>query len=383
MLALKELLAGKLKFGLIALAIGLVVSLTMLMAAMSQGLVTGMTGAKQALAADALVFQGGTQLELERSLLTAEDLQTVSEEEGVAEVYGVGHAMVSVEGENGSFDSRVFGLAARWEQLPLVEGRPGPPRPGEVIADVTARNEGLSVGDTVRLSPARKELEVIGFTQDRRYVMAPALYVSMETWEEIHLAVSLGRPSAAAGEAAPGGTLADDFRGSASVAAVGLEGGVSAADLDGRLGAAFEAATPADAALAGNGMSVMVLAVDAIQIFSLVLGALVIGIFFYVTTLHKSAQLAAVKALGASNAYLYRQLLIQIMLLVTAAAAFGTLLALGAGASMPPTMAFDLSPARWGLTLAAVYGMAVVGSLFSLRGILSIDPATALDRGEH
>jgi ABC-type antimicrobial peptide transport system permease subunit len=50
---------------------------------------------------------------------------------------------------------------------------------------------------------------------------------------------------------------------------------------------------------------------------------------------------------------------------------------------MPPTMAFDLGPDRWALTLVAVYGMALVGSLFSLRGILTIDPATALDRGEH
>jgi putative ABC transport system permease protein len=381
MLALKELLAGKLKFGLIALAVGLVVSLTMLMAAMSQGLVTGMTGAKQALEADVLVFQGGTQLELERSLLSAEDLATIREAGGVKDVYGVGHAMVSVETADTSFDSRVFGLAERWEQLPAVEGRGGRPQPGETIADVTAQNEGVALGDKVRLSPAGVELEVVGFTRDRRYVMAPAFYVDMATWEQIHLAVSLGRqPEAESGAAAD--SLAESFRGSASVAAVTLGGGTPE-ELAARLEPRFEAATPSEAALAGNGMPVMVLAVDAIQIFSLVLGALVIGIFFYVTTLHKSAQLAAVKALGASNGYLYRQLLAQILLLVTVAAAFGTILALGAGASMPPTMAFDLGPDRWALTLVAVYGMALVGSLFSLRGILTIDPATALDRGEH
>ena len=48
MLALKELLHSKLKFGLIALAIGLVVSLTMVTSAMSEGLLSGMTGAKSA-----------------------------------------------------------------------------------------------------------------------------------------------------------------------------------------------------------------------------------------------------------------------------------------------------------------------------------------------
>jgi hypothetical protein len=30
-----------------------------------------------------------------------------------------------------------------------------------------------------------------------------------------------------------------------------------------------------------------------------------------------------------------------------------------------------------------VFAMAYLGSLFSLKSILAIDPATALDRGEH
>ena len=130
-------------------------------------------------------------------------------------------------------------------------------------------------------------------------------------------------------------------------------------------------------------MPVMVLAVDGIQVVSLLIGALVIGIFFYITTLHKTGQIAAVKALGASNAYLYRQLWLQIAVLVTLAVVMGMVLALGAGASMPPAMAFDPGVARWGVSLIAVYVMAFLGSLFSLRNILGIDPATALDRAEH
>jgi ABC-type antimicrobial peptide transport system permease subunit len=46
-------------------------------------------------------------------------------------------------------------------------------------------------------------------------------------------------------------------------------------------------------------------------------------------------------------------------------------------------MAFDPGVARWGVSLITVYVMAFLGSLFSLRNILGIDPATALDRAEH
>ena len=86
------------------------------------------------------------------------------------------------------------------------------------------------------------------------------------------------------------------------------------------------------------------------------------------------------RAIGASNAYLYRDLLLQITVLVAVATVLGTVLALGAGAGMPPMMAFDPDPGRWGVAVLAIFGTAYLGSLFSLRSILKIDPATALGR---
>ncbi|MBE0476034.1 MAG: ABC transporter permease [Coriobacteriia bacterium] len=379
MLAVKELLGSRLKFGLIALAIGLVVSLTMLMSAMSEGLVTGMTGAKGSLAADALVFQADTYVQLERSLLSAEDLAAISVAEGVREAYGVGHAIVTVDSAEERFDARVFGLGGRFDQLPIVEGAGGEPGRREAIVDVTAAVNGVEVGDTLHLTPIDEEITVIGFTEDRRYTMAPAVYVDLATWEELYLSGMLSRMAGGGGEGTPdAGTLTARTSGGASIAAVELAEGVTPDDLAASLGEGFEVVTPEEAAMAGSGMNVMVLATNGIQAVSLLIGALVIGVFFYVTTLHKTAQVAAIKALGASSGYLYRQLLAQITILVTVAAVLGTLLALGAGRSMPPTMAFDPRPARWALSLAAVYATAYLGSVFSLASILRIDPAAAL-----
>lgn len=383
-LALRELLNSRLKFGLIALAIGLVVSLTMLMAAMSEGLISGMTGAKEALQADVLVFQGDTQLSLERSLLNAADLEQIRNTPGVKEVYAVGHAMASVKTDAGSFDARVLGLGKHLEQLPVVEGAGGPLGRGQAIVDVTAKAEGVSIGDTVRLAPIDRELTVVGFTEGRRYVMSPTFYVDMPTWEDLYLASALAPVEKSSGGGAS--PVRDQFSGSASIAAVTLAGVRDAAAVDAlanRLGDRFEVATPHKAAMAGNGMSVMVLAVDGIQLVSLVIGALVIGVFFYVITLHKTGQIAAIKALGASNGYLSGQLILQVTVLVAVAAAVGILLALGLGSAMPPAMAFEPQLQSWLTSLAAVFAMAYVGSLFSLRAILAVDPATALSQTER
>jgi putative ABC transport system permease protein len=371
-LAVKELLGSRLKFTLIALAIGLVVSLTLLMSAMSEGLVTGMTGAKRSLDADLLVFQGDTSLALERSILSDQDLATISATAGVAKAYAVGHLVATVRGADGPFDVHVFGLGGDFEQVPISEGERRAPGPGEAIVDATARSEGVAVGDLLTLTPLDRGLRVIAFTEGRRYIMAPAAYVDLGTWRALRSASLVEDADAS-----------DVLKGGASIAAVKVDLGTTQDDVAMRLGTSFEVSTPEEASMAGNGMGVMVLAVNGIQLVSLFIGAVVIGVFFYITTLHKSGQIAAVKALGASNIYVYRQLLVQITILVTIAAILGVVLALGAGSGMPPAMAFDPDRDRWTLSLFAVYFTAYAGSLFSLRNILLVDPATALDRAEH
>lgn len=380
MLALKELLGAKLKFGLIALAIGLVVSLTMVTSAMSEGLLTGMSGAKSSLDADALVFQRDTYPTLERSILSADDLETIADTPGVASVYGVGHTYASVSSTTEPFDIRVFGLGGEIDQLPIVEGT-SDIGPGEAVADITAKLEGVEIGDTVTLTPMDAELTVVGFTENRRYVMVPTFFVDLPSWEKLHVAAVLGRVEDEGGpSAAETAQMASEFAGSASVAAITLEPGVTVEDVQAEFGEDFTLAPPVEAARAGNGMPEMILAVGGIQWVSIIIGALLVGVFFYITTLHKTGQIAAIKAIGASNAYLYRQLLLQITILVAIATLFGIIVALGAGAGMPPMMAFDPDPGRWAVAVLAVFATAYVGSLFSLRSILKTDPATALGR---
>lgn len=382
MLALKELTGSKLKFGLIALAIGLVVSLTMVTSAMSEGLITGMSSAKSELDADALVFQRDTYPTIERSVLSAADLKRISGADGVADSYGVGHAFATVGSAEEPFDVRVFGLGDRLAQLPIVEGT-ADIGPGQTIADASAALEGVEIGDTITLTPTDIKLEVVGFTEGRRYVMVPTLWVDLGTWESVYVASMLGQAEDAGTADSTAETtsrMAAQFAGGASVAAIELEPGTTLADMKDALGDAYSLADPETAARAGNGMPEMILAVAGIQIVSIVIGALLVGVFFYITTLHKTSQIAAVKAIGASNARLYRDLMIQITVLVAVATVIGTGLALGMGAGMPPMMAFDPDPGRWAIAIAAIFGTAYIGSLFSLRSILKVDPATALGR---
>jgi putative ABC transport system permease protein len=349
---------------------------------MSEGLLTGMSGAKSSLEADALVFQQDTYPTLERSILSASDLETIAGTPGVKSVYGVGHTFATVGSAEEPFDVRIIGLGDRFEQLPIVEGT-GDPGPGEAVVDVTAKLDGIELGDTLTLTPIDAELTVVGFTENRRYVMVPTLFVPLETWEELHVASMLGRVEEESGGEMDEDAMALEFSGSASIAAIEFDDGVTLADVEREFDGRYPIATPQQAARDGNGMPEMILAVGGIQVVSIAIGALLVGVFFYITTLHKTGQVAAIKAIGASNARLYRELILQITVLVTIATVFGTGLALAAGAGMPPMMAFDPDPVRWATSVALIFGTAYLGSLFSLRSILKVDPATALGRAER
>jgi putative ABC transport system permease protein len=394
MLALKEILHSKLKFGMIMFSISLIVALTVVLSAFSEGLVSGMTGAIGELKGDVVVFQGDTYLTLERSVLTPKALATIKANKGVRDAYGLGHVMVSVDSSKEAFDGHVFGLEKKaLDELPVAKGSSGGNlKDGQVIIDKTAESKGVKLEDVLHLEPTGVELKVVGFIKNRRFVMAPVFYTTMNTWEKIRLATLLGRmqeSSEQQGQAGVGQTeraismMRDSVKDSATIAVADLEEGTSADDLEKSLGEEFDVEPVREAALSMKGMPIMLMQVNGMEFVSLFIGAIVIGVFFYIITLNKAAQIAAVNALGASSGYLYRQLLLQITLLVTAGAITGTLLALGSSKLMPPTMGFDLKISRWAMTISAVYLTAYIGSLFSLRSILKIDPATALDAGEH
>ena len=154
MLAIKELLGSKLKFGLIALAIGLVVSLTMVTSAMSEGLLTGMAGAKSSLAADALVFQRDTYPTLERSHPLGRrprgDRRDARAWRACTASVTRSQAWVP---PTSPFDVRVFGLGDRHRPAADRGGHRGRRARAKRSVDVTAKLEGIELGDTLTLTP--------------------------------------------------------------------------------------------------------------------------------------------------------------------------------------------------------------------------------------
>ncbi|WP_446037861.1 ABC transporter permease [Streptomyces sp. SID1143] len=113
--------------------------------------------------------------------------------------------------------------------------------------------------------------------------------------------------------------------------------------------------------------------------FLFVISALVIGAFFTVWTIQRSADIAVLKALGASTAHLLRDALGQAVVLLAGGTLLGTAAAAGLGAALSGSaVPFLLTPATVLVPAAVMVLLGALGAALSVRRITSVDPLTAL-----
>lgn len=108
------------------------------------------------------------------------------------------------------------------------------------------------------------------------------------------------------------------------------------------------------------------------------ISALVIGAFFTVWTMQRHADIAILKALGATTGALVRDALGQALVILVLGTTLGISLVVAAGLAVRGTVPFLLSP--WTTVAPAVLMLAVglIGAAFALRSVTTSDPLTAL-----
>lgn len=364
MIALREILRRRVQFGLISLIVGLIVFLVVMISALGTGLMSAMSGAVRAWPADVIVFSASSNRSFLRSELTADAVGRVASAPGVESVARVGYLPATIEGPTGDLtDATLFGVDAAALGLADAAG----PGPNEILADHTfLRESGLNVGDRVVLRNAlrRFDLTIAGEVHRGQFLGLPTVYASMETWRSIRYANNPTPPDASVAlvQVAPGS----------------LAAAVDAIDVDADLTALSK-----DAAInAIGGVKQQNQVVQTIELFGFVIGALVIGIFFYVLTMQKTGQIAIFKAIGASNLYVFRQLVEQVLLVTAIGVAFGVPLAVLASAAIPEQVPLELTARDVITGVAGILVTGLIGSLFSGRHVVGVDPMTALGQSQ-
>jgi len=371
-MALRELRRRPGRFTMATLTLAVLASLLLFLAGLLDGLYLGSTGAIRAQQADVFVYGDTARDSFLRSRVEPPTREAVRQVAGVTAVGGLGLALVgaAVPGSDDLADAAVIGY-----ELP-PRGVPEPPAPGQAWADDRLRAEGVSVGDVLQLGTAQVPVEVIGFVDDTNYLLQGALWVEPGTWRAVQNA---NRPDA---------RVADDI---VQVLIVRGDGTVSDEELAARIDAATaslgtgsgatSSLTKAEAELSLPGTREQNATFNQILGVTFAVVVLIVALYFALLTLERVPLYGMLKAVGASTRQLFAGVVVQAVVVATAAFAIGAVVVAAGAATAPAQLPLAVEQGRVVSTYVVLVLCAVLGSLASLRRVVRIDPAQAIGGG--
>jgi putative ABC transport system permease protein len=367
--ALRELARRPGRFAVAGVALAFLTVLLLLLGGLLDGLFLGSTGAFRAQDAEVFVYSSDARDSFLRSRIEPNVRATVDGTEGVARTDGIGVVQVagSLEGDPADvppedlIDVAVLGYEAETAVLPP------PPAPGQAHADESLRDQGVEVGDVIRVGPAGEPIEVVGFVDDTGFLLQGSLWTAPETWRQV---LADSRPDAAIGD--------ETFQ----VVLVQADGDVDPATLVDRIdeatGGATSSLTRDEAVLSLPGTKEQNRTFSGLISVTFFVVGLISALFFALLTTERTRLFAAMKALGVGSRSLLLWSVLQASLVAAGAYALGIAITLPLASVLPDEIPLRLQPGRAVLSGVVLVVTAAIGALVTVRRITRIDPASAI-----
>lgn len=373
-LARKELWFSKRRFLLIGIIVVFITWLVFMLSGLGNGLSDLGTAVIRYSNMDFAVFQEDSEFALGKSILSQETVAQVEQVEGVDEAASIitsagaillGDARGDESGKKTSVMFVGIEPGSFLEPKVILGESLNSNNPNTILVDESLKLEGFSLGDSVILSGVGTEFEIGGFVQNQKLNHMPAVYAPLDTVQAFKYLV----PGSNQGIDNPINAIflkgSDKVENRISQHISGVEIANKKQTLNGVPGYKAESGT-----------------INLMLWLLILISAFIIAVFFYVLTNQKTHQFGVMKAIGASNGFVIRSVVAQVFLLVSISIVIGIGLTYLTEAFLPESMPFNLLD-----EMVVVYSFVILltslfGSLFSVRGIVKIDPVTALGRLE-
>lgn len=352
-LAINEMKHSKLRYALVIGVFFLIAYLVFFLTGLAYGLAQENRTAVDKWQADRILLSDEANGKLNMSMLTMDDYESVKAEDkaALAQFPGIVY-------QKGKKDQQInvsfFGIEADEFLAPnLVKGRMFKNTGEVVVNDSLAKEDGLQVGDQLKVAGSKQTLKIVGFTDEAMYNVAPVIYMSLADFQEIRFNQALPK------EAQKINAIV--VRGQTKQVADNLEKVKISAFINDLPG--YSAQNMTFAFMIG---------------FLIVIAAIVIGIFIYILTMQKQAIFGVMKAQGISNFFIARSVFVQTAILAFVGIVLGLALTYLSSLVLPAAVPFAIF---WGLYLAVSVGMwviAILSAVFSVSTVVKIDPLQAI-----
>ncbi|MFI7337310.1 ABC transporter permease [Streptomyces sp. NPDC050085] len=352
--AWRDLRFAKGRFALMGSVIVLITLLVGLLSGLTAGLARDNTSALTGLPADHIAFgrpADGQSVSFTASTVTRDQWRELAAQPGIESAQPIGISTVNADAGEQTAAVSAFGVQ------PDSGLAPDATAPGTaVLSHKAAKELGAAPGDRITLGG--RTLTVTAVSGDASYSHTPVVWVDLGDWQSL-------APSPASGNGERATVVALRTGPGADPSAADKAAGTDTTTVDGALQAI-------GSYQAENG------SLQLMRGFLFVISAMVIGAFFTVWTIQRSADIAVLKALGSSTPYLLRDALGQAVVMLLGGTAIGTGLAALIGAFVPDSVPFVMEPLTTIGPAVVMTVLGVVGAALSIRRITSVDPLTAL-----
>lgn len=362
MIGLQEIRRRKFQFALIALVVALISYLVLMINGLGVGLNESAGSALRNFDADAIAYSDRAGISVIRSELSQAQVDDIEAVPGVTASAELGYLAANYQSSEGSIDSAAFlGYDPGTIAEPAVtDGRTLTQDDtfGMLADKLFLKASGFEVGDqvTISLRLTEETFTIVGEIDQGSFFFQPAVYILRSTWQQMKYGDANGAP----------------------VASIVL---LQGENLAGVTGPGFEIVDIPTAFANIEGVSGQQATVVSLRLFGYIIGAMVIGVFFYVLTLQKVPQIGVLKAIGASNFFVFSQILLQVItlavigLLISVPLAWLTYRALQ---QLPDAVPIAFTTSTYITTCVALLLTAIIGAFFSGRRVVKTDPIIAL-----
>lgn len=383
-LALREMKKEKLRFIMIILVTALIAFLIYFLSSLAFGLSELNKTAIDYWDAKGIVLSASSNENIYASFINEEDVKEAQLDiNNAVNVVSASIYINDQDQEENFIDVVLMGLDFNNNQshAPLIEGELVQ-SDNEVVLSNSFRDEhAIVIGDTITITSSLIDFKVVGFSEDSNYNAIPVAYVQREMasqdvlidpdeakqqqeLEELLNQLNDQQVDTQEVEEAPtlvSGVLVDKTMTHQALEEQGLQY-LSVQDFIFSIPGYMEQLLT---------FGLMIIALSFIS-------AIIIGIFMYILTMQKKPIFGILKIQGYQNRTITLSVVIQTVLLVLTGFLLGFGLTLFTLNFLPASVPAQISP--WLLTVVTVFSIfcSLIGSLFSVRTILKIDPLEAI-----
>lgn len=360
-LAWNEIKYSKTRFALIIGVMVLVSYLVFFLVGLAYGLAQENRTSVDKWGADAIILTDESNTNINMSMMPRSAADDVDAPE--VAILGQTPNVVRKEGatsEDAKISVTFFGIESDSFIMPVVIEGEAFSEDNEVVADISMQEEyGVELGDNLQLAGTDLLIKVVGFTEDAKFNVAPVLYTTVGTYQEVRFEQiddsEEGRISAIIAKSEKD-DLNDITVDNDNLRVYSIKDYINEIP----------------------GYTAQVLTFGLMIGFLIVIAAVVIGIFIYVLTLQKASMFGVMKAQGISTFYISKSVVAQTFLLAAIGVGIGLLLTVGTSFILPATVPYRTNLLFLGGITALLVFFAVMGALFSVRAVAKIDPLEAI-----